>query len=617
MSLTLLNSISATVAWAFALLCLVRLLWPDHGTFEARALEGLAAAFLCIFLGTIAFLLVGHGNRVWLAISPFPFALAWNLANRKWSRGAEVEDGGDRVLFSLILALAFCLATGAIWLPPFQYDVLLYHLPAAALAFQTRSLFLEAAHPQIGTNPLFAELPKVWAYAFAGDDGLSSAQQIPYLVGLALVAYLVARQIGAKKNPARLAAFAVFLLPKAAEQAMSGNVDLIVGFWGAFCAWSLSRKRFFPLLAGILLLAQLKYSSLVPGIFCGLCAAYVLWQRSRKEALLWLALLVTVGGFWEWKNLFAHGNPTTPYQWSVKEDPPAWLQRWAPQWFVRQGKGDPRKWEGYYLNHTEAAPGTEPQPWPLKQWNAWADAYYVPYDRFSARWGPAWFALALPALFFFLLSRYRRGRQHRRSRHGAFVLALVIYLLTVKSWEARFGFVLVPFGFAAFAWALSLGLRFWRPHWVYVPVVFCLGWAGSQIFLSHPNLMVRAQFGAFAQKSTDVLPLTSRDPRVSALQSLANALDQTKADSVWIDFTHGEEHEYGLPATLLYPFFSPDWQRRVRIVNSVEITSPPRGPGAPKALVVQTGSRWGSAALFAAGYRMVRENALGTIYIRD
>lgn len=594
-------------------------LWPvTSAVGPARIPSAIALFSLCTLGGTSLTLLVGSGSRIALAVFPLLLALALRWALRSFREAVEAAPEEKGLLWLLGAAGCFLSLWGRQF-PLFQYDGLLYHMPTAALAWQERTLFPLSSHPQIGANPILPELAKVWSFAFAGDDSLCALQQIPYLLGLAALAFHLAKQLGARRAHCYFAAAAMLLLPKAFEQSISPGNDVITSFWGALSAMLLARRKFIPSAVALLFFAQMKYPSVLPSLAGAAVLFFFLYRERPAKAVAWAVIFAGLGGFWEWKNLLVFGNPTHPYQIRLSGEPPALLQKLAPSWFVTKEKEDREKWPGYFVNDIEAAAGTNTTVNPIaRYWLAWGDSLIVPYDRFAARWGPAWFLFALPSLALLLWLRARRWRRPRDATLLlSFALSLLFYFLTTKSWEARFGLLLAPFGFAAMAWQLSLARRW--------PVLgnltgafsfLVLAWCGVQIAFSHPY----PRFFSAPAESSRGLYLTTPDPQIEEVEALAAALDELAPASLWIDFTYGQRHQYGMPHTLLYPFFSRQWSRNVRIGSSLlgaekaaeEITM--RAPGA---LLLQPGTRLDQIFLAKLGYRLARVNKAGALYARQ
>lgn len=574
-----------------------------------------ALSSFCILGGTTLYLLLGaQGGRLTLGL--FPLALAGLL--RVWGDSADsvAPCGPGEKLFVAFLGVFFlCAIAWGYGVPAYHYDGLLYHLPTAALAWQDRSLFVLTAHPQVGPNPVFAELPKVWAYAFSGDDSLATFQQLPNLLGLSALAFTVARSFGATATHSALAGVATLLVPKAMDQALSANVDLLAGLWGAICVDLLARRRDRPAAGALIAFAQLKYTTLLPAT-AGALLLFARFLRSRPAwALGWAALYFAFGGASEWRNLARYGNPVAPYQLLAGGRVANVVNRFAPRLAVRPADADPTKWTGYYIDGIEAAAAPGERPTELaSHFEAWGDAFTTPYERNGGRWGPAWFVLAVPSLLVALALQLSRAIRLRRAPTMLLSLgfALVAYALTVKSWETRFGLLLVPFGFAAAAWALSVA---WPSRWRAAPVVLASGllaWCVIQIGLSHPRPALRAN------PALDAIELATRHTGGRAVDELARKLDELAPASLWIDFTFGERHEYGMPYTLLYPYFSRRWDRAVTIASSVmEASSLNRiRNAAPVALLLQPGSRLAAGDLAGLGYYRIWNNEAGEIYAR-
>lgn len=569
---------------------------------DAASLAGLFS--LCVLGGTAAFLLLGGpGGPVALALSPFLPALALrSFAGRRARPPASAHESLFLAALGIILLL---LALWGLALPHFHYDALLYHLPTAALAWQEKTLFVATAHPQVGSNPVLAELPKVWAYAFSGDDSLAGLQQLPLLGGLSALAFSLAARIGARGSLPALAGFLVLLAPKAFEQATSANVDLLSGYWGAASVILLARRKHAAAAVALLVLAQLKYTTLPPAAAGALFLLWRLGCASPAKAMAWAAAFLLIGGSWEWRNLALHGNPTHPYQILAPEAVARAAAGLAPRWIVPAGAEDPEKWAGYYVNRIgEAASGERGS---FQHLLAWADLRHVPYDRFGGRWGPGWLLAAVPGLLLLFLLRRRR---HARA---PFALALLFYLLTPKAWEARFGFLLLPFGFAAAAWYLGLLRQLRVPRFLPHALGLALAlWCAAQIARSHPIPAVVAGAGSG-------LSLATLDPLREPVAELAQALHRLAPASVLIDYTQGERHYYGMATGLLYPYFSRDWNRRVKIVASTSDRAAALlalETAGPAALLLQPGTLLAGEAA-RLGYHLVARNEAGEIHARE
>ena len=613
--------LATTSLWLLAQLALAAVVWPAAGprlgvrTLAGRAAAAHALASFAVLTGTTAFLLMGApGGRLVLALLPFAFALALRQLAAK-PRPTATPTGPAELRFVAALtaaAAAFCLC--AAFLPPFQYDSLLYHLPGAALAWQQQTLFVTSAHPQIGANPFTAELPKLWAFAFSGDDSLSAATQIPYLLGLACFAFAFARRLRAPAWLASTAALFTALTPKAFDLASSPNVDLIAGFWGAASAWALFLASPLAAAAALVVFAQLKYTTLLPATI----GALLLSRRVRRRrgwpvTLAWLAFFTAVGGFWEWRNLAVFGNPTHPYQILAPEGLVSLAKPLAPRWFVAPGQEEPGKWPGYFLNKVENVTNKE-ESGPLHYLLAWADLAKVPYDLPGGRWGPAWILFGVPGLFLALLRVSRALRSRRKPAPACLPLALAFLfcLLTPKSWETRFSFLLLPFAYGA---AAALFSRVRRP---WIPRAGCLLLLAATLYQLTQLHSVRVFLaGAQAPASAAAgLPFTSRDPARFKVAELAAAVDRLEPKTIWIDFTHGEKHEYGMSETLLYPYFSRSWNRKVTILSaqaSWEESAKALSSEHPEVVIALAGSRL-HMDLIRAGYRPVATNEAGGAY---
>lgn len=597
--------------WLLAHAALAVILWPVARSralafrgpaSQAAALVGLGG--FCVAVSCALFLLAGgFGGRPVLALLPLLTAGLMRLAARNLP-AAEPRHRKSESFFVLGLAAFFVLyAFGATLLPLFQYDSLLYHLPTAALAWQQKTLFVASGHPQIGTNPVLSELPKLWAFSFSGGDFLAGASQAPYFFGLACLAFAFAKRLGCPTPLAAAAGLFVVLTPKAFDLASSGNVDLIAGFSGAASIWLLCFGS--PLAAAVALVcfAQLKFTTVLPATIGAVFLAKKLWLPGRNAgaALLWCAAFAIAGGAWEWANLIRFGNPTQPYQIIAPESFVSAASAIAPRWLVAKAAENPEKWEGYYLNNLETAAENQGNGL-AHHLLAWADLTAAPYDMPSGRWGLAWLLVGVPGLCLALIRLARKKWRRRRVRDAdlALALAFLFCLATPKSWETRFSFLLLPFAYGAGAFLLGLAARkLPSRRALYVAIVpllllFCV-WKLSSL---HSLRTFRATGTA--------LKFTSQDPRRFQVAELADELDRLAPASLWIHFTHEEKHYYGMSESLLYPYFSRRWNRPVTIASSGE-------PNGEEAAVLLAGSALGPV-LEKHGYKKALENEAGAVY---
>ncbi len=614
--------------WALANFALYFLLRPlgirlagRHEIPLAQVLT-IALSALCVFAGTVVS--VYTGSRALCALAPLLLALAARLAlARRPEPACGIPETAHRFVLAGVGTLALATVCWGLRVPLFQYDGLLYHLPAAALAWQSQSLFVISAHPQIGSNPILAELPKIWGFSFSGDDSLAGLQQVVYLTGVSLLAYNSALELGTRRTFAAMAAFAVFFVPKAFEQGVSPNVDLIAGFWGALAALLIGRKNISLAGVALLIFAQLKYTTFLPAFAGAIILAVMLSNRRKKMiAAMWLLLFLSAGGMSEWRNLYRYGNPTHPYQLRVSADFPRAIRALAPGFFVLRGQEESGKWDGYYLNRIERAAGASDTFAPLRHWFAYGDLVRVPYDEFGGRWGAVWFLLAVPAMFTFLLFRFRKlpRKSLPSARIAGPAAAMLFYLLIPKSWEPRLGLLLLPFGFACMAWAFSLLSRA-RARIELKAALMVFGAAllacSNQVRLSHPNseLARKSFLRSTSPGAAEVLPFTTRDPDSAKIQELAASIDSLSPSSLRIVFTQGERHGYGMAGTLLYPYFSRRWsEREITIVQSA--ASAELFSGSPSALLLQEGAVIGPEKLGQRGYRLILKNEKGAVYAR-
>ncbi|MDX6650223.1 MAG: hypothetical protein QOJ97_2174 [Solirubrobacteraceae bacterium] len=178
--------------------------------------------------------------------------------------------------------------------------------------------------------PLTSEVALTWACGLSR----SFVPVAPWMTGmLALLlasAWLGARELGAPRGAAALAAAVLALLPVTVTQLNGPNTDLpalaLLLACGALCAASRRRP---PLLAVALLAGGLAIgikTTVAPLVVVALAAGAV-HHRARLRALarplaLAGAAAVALGGVWYLRNLVVHGSPLWPF-WTFSWGDPA------------------------------------------------------------------------------------------------------------------------------------------------------------------------------------------------------------------------------------------------------------------------------------------------------
>ncbi|MCO5143413.1 MAG: hypothetical protein M9962_10025 [Oligoflexia bacterium] len=590
----------------------------ENDSWSFRLLKALFLSNSYIISGVLICFAFGIFNKAFFFSSPLLLALGpWIYSKYSAKQSLSFLAKHDKlILFSLLIFFVLFVFSG-LSLPAFHHDTLSYHLPAAALSWQKQTLFFSTWHPQIGTNPLMAELPKIWAFAISSNDSLTNIQQVPYLLGLAIASFYLATELNVSAFWARLAAISVLLIPKILDQVLTANIDIIASFYMVCSCIFILRKNYFLSMIATVFLANMKYTTLLPATICALIITFILFRKNKITAATWIVIFTFFGWFWEWKNIVQFGNPIAPYQILVNKPINTNIQNLVPNLFIEKGKEDQNKWDGYFINNIERAAGNKGL-WLLpRYYQAWSDSYYVPYDEFSARWGPTWFICVVPFLCFFIF-HILRNKNKELILSSLFVI--ILYFSIIKSWELRLGLFITPFGFAITAWGFHKLQK--ALQWNYV---FSLIYISTLIWSSYQAVSVFPQYLSFISQEFrkqhtpySGLLYAGKNDAAAEVQSLAAALNQTKAASVLIDYTFGSQHHYGMVNALLYPYFSSDWNRRMLFssssANSPDLVIEIVKKSGPQYIILQPGSLVDKNLLLQNGYRLYFKNKAGELY---
>ncbi|MGI9953242.1 glycosyltransferase family 39 protein [Moorellaceae bacterium AZ2] len=387
---------------------------------------------------------------------------------------------GGLLFFSLS-----ALALGWIYLPPFAWDEIWYHLtPVAAWAKQGAitqlpeallwqnydphqvppdqlALDFSTAFNWANVYPLNAELSALWSMVLLNSDILADAAQLPFVLVGAIATLGLSRLAGARTESSLLAAMLFLLTPMILIQLRVAYADAAFGSLVAasiyvLLRWQKEGNLSYALLLGIALGLMMGIKS--PGIafagILGLAAlGHGLWQcrcrRLTSRALLFQAAvalggLLSGGGFWYLRTWWFYGNPVYPIQ--VK-----FLVWTLP------GMGDVSQ---LFMAHN-TPPAYRHRPVFLNILSSWLELGDESYNYYSRTrgLGPTWAALALPALGPFAFYALRR--------HRATVLwmtGLTALLLTVQPapWWPRYVLYVVPVGLAALVWVYERLPKAWQ-----------------------------------------------------------------------------------------------------------------------------------------------------------
>lgn len=259
---------------------------------------------------------------------------------------ADAPSPAPDALLPWVVALGIgCLAVLAglaITRPITDYDSLFYHLPTMASWYQHGALlpFDQFRGEQIGTYPYAWELLCSLFFFPFGDDTLVALPNLVAWMVLVVSTGLLGLEIGARSVVAAAFSLAAGSMPLTVEQVNSLHVDLpMAAFFlaGLVHAIRFARSGFVEHLTLVAcsagLLVGIKMSGLTyAGLLAGALLALVLWRRLGDRqgarlvvaggsmatlALLALASLGLVAGYWYVRNLVELGNPLGLMQLSL------------------------------------------------------------------------------------------------------------------------------------------------------------------------------------------------------------------------------------------------------------------------------------------------------------
>jgi len=376
------------------------------------------------------------------------------------------------------LILFFSLAAlglGVIYLPPYAWDEIWYHLTPVAAWFQQGAisqlpepvlwqaydinlvdpnqlaLDFSVAYNWANVYPLNAELTALWTMVLTGKDLLAEAAQVPYIFLGVLTTFGLSRLGGARPSSSVLAAMLFLLTPMVLIHLRVAYVDAAFASMVAtslylLLKWQKQPEPGYALILGLAtgLMMGIKSTGIAFAVVLVLVAlGYGLWQcrggnlSSRMfclQAGITLLALLAVGAFWYLRTWWFYGNPIFPVKiqllgWSLPG------MGSVSQLFMFHNTPAAYRDRNVILNI-------------LTSWLELGDESYNYYSR-TRGLGPVWAALALPALLPFTFSAWRRHHAPALWMAG---ITLVLLFIQPAVWWPRYVLYVVPVGLAAFAW---------------------------------------------------------------------------------------------------------------------------------------------------------------------
>jgi hypothetical protein len=225
-------------AVAFALLiAVVRPRCPDRRStlLAAAVLWGVAVVVITEGLSLVHGLRFGPVLGAWLALGG---ALAWHLWRRAGA-GARAPSppmpplsGFERALLGCVVVIAAATGVVALAAPPNTHDAMTYHMSRVAHWAQNGSVehYPTPIVRQLAQPP-WAEFAILQGYVLTSGDRLANLVQWFSMLGTAVGASLVARQLGGDRRAQLLAAVAAITLPVGVVQASGTKNDYVAAFW--------------------------------------------------------------------------------------------------------------------------------------------------------------------------------------------------------------------------------------------------------------------------------------------------------------------------------------------------------------------------------------------------
>jgi hypothetical protein len=182
------------------------------------------AAWALAASGLVAFVWLRRGRRNLAQMRPTPL------------------DWIDITLLALLVAIVAASGTLAVFCPPNNWYVCLYHLPRQVQWLQQASVeHFPTQDYRLTVNPPFAEFVGLQLMLLSGTDRLATVESWgTMLLALAAVS-LLARELGLSRKGQLLAALFAATIPVGFHEAANGKNDWLVAFWLAAATWWIVR----------------------------------------------------------------------------------------------------------------------------------------------------------------------------------------------------------------------------------------------------------------------------------------------------------------------------------------------------------------------------------------
>lgn len=505
---------------ALTLICLVAVCVTGAAAARGlglRGLDALLAAFLAaVTQATAAAWLAGvpigrltaptlaavHGALTLVALTA-----AWALRRRHAQPspgGAEPPPGtGPHLLLLAPMGLLAAAQTAwtvaqAMVFPPYAWDALTYHLPAAALWVQAgRVTLVDWNQVWVNTYPANGEL--LMAHVLALTSGQSAVQlvQLPFALAAAAATAGMGLALGLGTRSAAFAGLAFYLTPIVLAQSGVPYVDLLFAALYLLAAFFLLRWRQTGRVAHVALAGTamgLLAGTKTTGVaYAGVAAAVAVVMAGpgrRRDALVALAVPgLAFGAYWYLRTWAAYGNPIYPIAVTFLGRTLFPGEGTLEELVVDLNTPEPYRGHPLFaLVHT------------------WLDRTpHLAYDVRTGGFGPLWALLALPSIPYVLLD----PPPGRRREVGMLAALLgLAFLVQPMRWWTRYTLAVLPLGLLAVARVMEARDSLLRRTVAAVATVLVLvgGLAGT---LRHPKLGLEA-----FRKALDLPPGEQRITRL-------------------------------------------------------------------------------------------------------
>ncbi len=361
------------------------------------------------------------------------------------------------LLFLLLLIRSFLQG---FFLPPREWDALVYHLPIMGAYYQAHAIGpLNSMVVWVRSYPFNGELLSLWNLIFLGVDKLVDMPFLPTIAFAVLAVYGLARERGASRTAAFLGAAVFAFAPVMILQQVSASSDAFLAAVFALGVFVLQPRspekpespppedlRLQALLCGLAMgiMAGIKYT----GVFyaMGLGVLYLVrllgmrkrfpdhWTIRKAASHLILVLLAAFSlcGYPYVRNLAIYQNPIAPFQ-----------VEWNG---ITLFPGD-RERDQILTDNTQESDLALPVP--VRTARLWLEPYDTVYNNKTSGLGPLWICLGVPAVLPWLYSVFRKRDWFAVS---LFCVSILAFLATPAFWVGRYAAPILLLGSVAAAW---------------------------------------------------------------------------------------------------------------------------------------------------------------------